>query len=297
MLRSMTGFGKYSSSDERLLLTVELKSVNSKVLDMAALRVPNRYRMYEGVLRNLLTEGLERGKIEMQVTLAWQEGYAPVQSGLNKTQFVYLISALKEACQTSQLQCSDDALLQVAMQTEGIWQQDELPVSDAELELLKLAVLGAINEVNSFRVKEAEATAKDFTAQIDVIRTSAAQIDKIKDLRPESFRIRFEEELAKLKVKENIEIDDSRMAQEVFYHIQRLDINEELQRLEQHCAYFEQTMKANVSQGKKLSFIAQEMGREINTLGSKSCDKDMQHLVVEMKDALEKIKEQVLNIL
>ena len=297
MLRSMTGFGKYSSSDERLLLTVELKSVNSKVLDMAALRVPNRYRMYEGVLRNLLAEGLERGKIEMQVTLAWQEGYEPVQSGLNKTQFAYLISALKDACQTSQLQCSDDALLQVAMQTEGIWQQDELPVSDAELELLKLAVLGAINEVNSFRVKEAEATAKDFTAQIDVIRTSATQIDKIKDLRPESFRIRFEEELAKLKVKENIEIDDSRMAQEVFYHIQRLDINEELQRLEQHCAYFEQTMEANVSQGKKLSFIAQEMGREINTLGSKSCDKDMQHLVVEMKDALEKIKEQVLNIL
>ena len=137
------------------------------------------------------------------------------------------------------------ALLQVAMQTEGIWQQDELPVSDAELELLKQAVLGAINEVNIFRVKEAEATARDFAAQIDVIRKSAAQIDKIKDLRPETFRIRFEEELAKLKVNE---IDDSRMAQEVFYHIQRLDVNEELQRLEQHCVYFEQTLKANISQ-------------------------------------------------
>lgn len=297
MLRSMTGFGKFACADERLMLTVELKSVNSKILDLGALRVPTRYRMYEGVLRNLLAEGLERGKVEMQVTLTWQEGYEPVLSGLNKTQFAHLVSTLREACQVSHLQCSDDAVFQVAMQTEGIWHQEELPVSEAELELLKGAVLGAIAEVNTFREKEAEATARDFLQQIETIRAKATQIDKIKDLRPEFFRARFDEALAKLKARENIEIDDSRLAQEIFYHIQRLDVNEELKRLEQHCAYFEQTLKASVSQGRKLSFIAQEMGREINTLGSKSCDKEMQHLVVEMKDALEKIKEQVLNIL
>lgn len=297
MLRSMTGFGKYTCADERFLLTVELKSVNSKILDLGALRIPSRYRMYEGVLRNLLAEGLVRGKIEMLVTLTWQEGCEPVLSGLNKMQFEHLGAVLKEACQTSMLQCSDDVIFNAIMQTEGIWHQEELPVSEAEFELLKGAVTGAIKEVNNFREKEAEATARDFAEQIGAIRTCATEIDKIKDLRPESFRIRFEEELAKLKAKDSIEIDDSRMAQELFYHIQRLDVNEELKRLEQHCVYFEQTLAANVSQGRKLSFIAQEMGREINTLGSKSCDRDMQHLVVEMKDALEKIKEQVLNIL
>jgi hypothetical protein len=200
-------------------------------------------------------------------------------------------------CLAANLTCTDDALFNAVMQTEGIWLREEYPVSEDELELLKKVVTGAINEVNNYREKEAEATARDFAEQLSTIRTCAANVAKIKDLRPESFRLRFEEELAKLKAREDIEIDDSRMTQEIFYHIQRLDVNEELKRLDQHCTYFEQTLSAHVSQGRKLGFIAQEMGREINTLGSKSCDKEMQHLVVEMKDALEKIKEQVLNIL
>ena len=132
----MTGFGKYTCSDERLLLTVELKSVNSKVLDLGSLRIPSRYRMYEGVLRNLLADWLERGKLEMQVTQTWQEGHEPVLSGLNKTQFTSLIEVLRTACENSQLKCSDDTLFQVAMQTEGIWHQTEDPVSEAEWELL-----------------------------------------------------------------------------------------------------------------------------------------------------------------
>lgn len=297
MLRSMTGFGKYSAANERLSLTVELKSVNSKVLDLGALRMPSRYRNFEGVLRGLLAEGLERGKIELQVTLSWQEGCEPLLSDLNKTQFEYLVEHLRSMCLAANLTCTDDALFNAVMQTEGIWLREEYPVSEDELELLKKVVTGAINEVNNYREKEAEATARDFAEQLSTIRTCAANVAKIKDLRPESFRLRFEEELAKLKAREDIEIDDSRMTQEIFYHIQRLDVNEELKRLDQHCTYFEQTLSAHVSQGRKLGFIAQEMGREINTLGSKSCDKEMQHLVVEMKDALEKIKEQVLNIL
>lgn len=297
MLRSMTGFGKCVREGSNFAITVELKTVNSKVLDFGSLRLPIRYRSYESRIRSMLTKGIERGKVDLIVSLVWKEGQEPQLHALNTQLFAMQLANLRSLCATSALQCSDDTLLQVTMQSEGIWKQvEELP-SDEEQLLLDEAVLGAIDEVNNFREKEAQATARDFQEHLAAIRSYATEINTIKDRRPEAFRLRFETELAALKTRKEIEIDEGRMLQEILYHIQRLDVNEELQRLEQHCVYFLQVLENGASQGRKLGFIAQEMGREINTLGSKACDNAMQHLVVQMKDELEKIKEQVLNVL
>lgn len=297
MLRSMTGFGKGTASNERLALTVELKSVNSKVLDLGGFRLPLRYRSQEALVRNEIAEGLERGKVDLQVSLSWLEGCEPLSTGLNTTQFSHVVNLLKASCVREGLHCSDDVIFSAAMQTEGVWHKEEENADEQEFILLHQALKEAIYELNQFRIKEAEATARDFAEQLKVIRTAAAHVDEIKDARPEAFRLRFEEELARLKAKEAITVDDGRLAQELFYHIQRLDVNEELKRLAQHCLTFDEALEKEHSQGRKLNFIAQEMGREMNTLGSKACDQAIQHWVVIMKDALEKIKEQVLNIL
>ncbi len=293
----MTGFGKAVVSGERLSLSVELKSVNSKVLDLGGLRLPFRYRSQEAWVRNELAEGLERGKVDLQVTLSWLEGCEPFATGLNTAQFSHVVRLLKSASQAEGLHCSDDVIFSTAMQSDGVWHQEEEEPDEQEFLLLAQAVDEAIAALNAFRIKEAEATLRDFREQLRVIRAAAARVDEIKDARPEVFRLRFEEELARLKAKEAIVVDEGRLAQELFYHIQRLDVNEELKRLAQHCVVFEETMEHESSQGRKLNFIAQEMGREMNTLGSKACDQEIQHWVVLMKDALEKIKEQVLNIL
>ena len=297
MLRSMTGFGKGTASNERLALTVELKSVNSKVLDLGGFRLPLRYRSQEALVRNEIAEGLERGKVDLQVSLSWLEGCEPLSTGLNMTQFSHVVNLLKSSCVREGLHCSDDVIFSAAMQTEGVWHKEEENADEQEFILLHQALKEAIYELNQFRIKEAEATARDFAEQLKVIRAAAAHVDEIKDARPEAFRLRFEEELARLKAKEAITVDDGRLAQELFYHIQRLDVNEELKRLAQHCLTFDEALEKEHSQGRKLNFIAQEMGREMNTLGSKACDQAIQHWVVIMKDALEKIKEQVLNIL
>jgi len=297
MLRSMTGFGKGTASNERLALTVELKSVNSKVLDLGGLRLPLRYRSQEALVRNEIAEGLERGKVDLQVSLSWLEGCEPLSTGLNTTQFAHVVNLLKSSCVREGLHCSDDVIFSAAMQTEGVWHKEEENADEQEFILLHQALKEAIYELNQFRIKEAEATARDFAEQLKVIRAAATHVDEIKDARPEAFRLRFEEELARLKAKEAITVDDGRLAQELFYHIQRLDVNEELKRLAQHCLTFDEALEKEHSQGRKLNFIAQEMGREMNTLGSKACDQAIQHWVVIMKDALEKIKEQVLNIL
>ena len=297
MLRSMTGFGKGTASNERLALTVELKSVNSKVLDLGGLRLPLRYRSQEALVRNEIAEGLERGKVDLQVSLSWLEGCEPLSTGLNTTQFAHVVNLLKSSCVREGLHCSDDVIFSAAMQTEGVWHKEEENADEQEFILLHQALKEAIYELNQFRIKEAEATARDFAEQLKVIRAAAAHVDEIKGARPEAFRLRFEEELARLKAKEAITVDDGRLAQELFYHIQRLDVNEELKRLAQHCLTFDEALEKEHSQGRKLNFIAQEMGREMNTLGSKACDQAIQHWVVIMKDALEKIKEQVLNIL
>ena len=297
MLRSMTGFGKGTASNERLALTVELKSVNSKVLDLGGFRLPLRSRSQEALVRNEIAEGLERGKVDLQVSLSWLEGCEPLSTGLNTTQFSHVVNLLKSSCVREGLHCSDDVIFSAAMQTEGVWHKEEENADEQEFILLHQALKQAIDELNQFRIKEAEATARDFAEQLKVIRAAAAHVDEIKDARPEAFRLRFEEELARLKAKEAITVDDGRLAQELFYHIQRLDVNEELKRLAQHCLTFDEALEKEHSQGRKLNFIAQEMGREMNTLGSKACDQAIQHWVVIMKDALEKIKEQVLNIL
>ncbi len=297
MLRSMTGFGKGTASNERLSLTVELKSVNSKVLDLGGLRLPLRYRSQEALLRNEIAEGVERGKVDLQVSLSWLEGCEPLSTGLNGAQFAHVVNLLKASCEKEGLHCSDDVIFSAAMQSEGVWHKEDENADEQEFALLHQALLQAIDELNSFRIKEAEATARDFAEQLRVIRDAAAHVDAVKDARPEVFRLRFEEELARLKAKDAITVDEGRLAQELFYHIQRLDVNEELKRLAQHCLTFEESLDKEQSQGRKLNFIAQEMGREMNTLGSKACDQEIQHWVVVMKDALEKIKEQVLNIL
>lgn len=296
MLRSMTGFGTATCFNEYLSVTVDLKTVNSKVLDLSSLRLPSRYRCFESTIRTILYDGIERGKVDLFLTIVWSEGKEPVMSDLNRSQFTSLVNKLKAACTENKLQCHDDAIFQAVMQTEGIWLHEESP-TDEELKLFEQALREAILQVNEFREREARATAEDLKTQLQLIRTDAALVDSIKDERTETFRNHLEEELQKLKNRQNIEIDDPRMQQEILYLMQKLDVNEELKRLAEHCRLFEQTLLTESTQGKKLNFIAQEMGREINTLGSKAFDKEIQHCVIRMKDALEKIKEQVLNIL
>lgn len=293
MLLSMTGFGKATVTTPERKITVELKSLNSKQLDMAA-RVPSVYRDKELELRQYLSGRLLRGKVDLTVSVVTTGKDAAPR--LNVEVMGGYIEQIREASRQLGIPEPTDwhsllVRLPDVLVTEGDADQK---VSPAEVESLYTAIDEAADALVEFRMQEGAKLEEFFGVRLDAIADLLEQVPQYETERVGKIRARIEEGLSQLH---QVDYDRSRLEQEMIFYIEKLDVNEEKQRLAQHLCYFRSTMAAEPGQGKKLGFIAQEMGREINTLGSKSNHADMQALVVKMKDELEQIKEQVLNVL
>lgn len=287
----MTGFGKSVVEIKNKKITVEIKSLNSKQLDMS-LRVPSLYREVELELRNRLARKIERGKIEAVVSAESIDNDSTTQFNLP------LIKAYKQSLEDIAYSLGVAApadWLPLLMRLPDIMKAEPSAEADkAETEALMSAAEAAADALVEYRRAEGRKLEEFFTLRINRIEALLAEVPRYENERVSKIRARIEDNLSKL---EQVEVDLGRLEQEVIYYIEKLDINEEKQRLKQHLAYFMETLNGEPGQGKKLGFISQEMGREINTLGSKSNHAELQRLVVKMKDELEQIKEQVLNVL
>lgn len=290
----MTGYGKADAEYNGKKIHVEIKSLNSKNLDLNT-RIATAYREKEMELRKLIAAGLLRGKVDFTV---WCEK-ATESAGCT-------INAATVADYVQQIQTVSKQVPGLAAPVgAGLWEVlTRLPeltqsapaeeLSDDEWNVVEDAVHRAIKALQDFRLQEGEALTQKFTHNIDRIEALFHSIEPFEQSRVEKIRTRLEERLAELT---GVDYDKNRLEQELIYYIEKLDINEEKQRLTNHLRYFRETLAGEIGQGKKLGFIAQEMGREINTTGSKSNQAEMQNIVVKMKDELEQIKEQVLNVL
>lgn len=291
MLLSMTGFGKAIVELPTKKITVEIKSLNSKQLDLS-LRVPPTLREHEMELRNIIARNFERGKVEASVYVENTAGDTSVQFNIPlmkayKAQYELMAKELGIA--------EPQDWYSLIVRFPDVLKSDVPTETDSStVEAVTNAMQQAVDALMEYRRAEGHKLDEFFSTRIEKIRSLLSEVPKYENERVARIRARLEEHLTKLP---QIEYDRSRLEQEMIFYIEKLDINEEKQRLTQHLNYFLDTMKAPHGQGKKLGFISQEMGREINTLGSKSNHAEMQCLVVRMKDELEQIKEQVLNVM
>lgn len=291
MIQSMTGYGKSTVTYNDKKIIVEIKSLNSKALDISA-RIAPLYREKEMEIRNMISKSLERGKVDFSLWIEKEASDAatPINAALLQNYYTQ-IKNISESCNIplpsdwfATLLRMPDVLTKVDMQT----------LEDEEWEVAKGAVEEAINALVNFRKQEGAALEKKFNEKIDNIERLLASIEPFEKERVTRIREKITDALEKTI---SVDYDKNRLEQELIYYIEKLDINEEKQRLANHLKYFRETMAGGHGQGKKLGFIAQEMGREINTTGSKSNHAEMQNIVVQMKDELEQIKEQVLNVM
>lgn len=291
MLLSMTGFGKYVAETNTKKFTVEIKSLNSKQLDLS-MRVAAPYRDKELDIRNIVASHLERGKVDLTIYVESNGGETPVV--LNYALLEGYKKQIEEMSERLGIPAPDDWYATLLRFPDVMKSDIPAVVSPEETETLMNAVDGAVAELMQFRRKEGLKLESFFASRVAKIRALLDDVPQYEVERVAKIRARIEDALGKIP---QVEYDRGRLEQEMIFYIEKLDINEEKQRLAQHLDYFLETMENGHGQGKKLGFIAQEMGREINTLGSKSNQADMQLLVVRMKDELEQIKEQVLNVM
>jgi len=291
MIKSMTGFGKSVFEINHKKVTVEIKSLNSKQSDIST-RIPPLYREKELEIRKELSDRLVRGKIDFSVYVEnlGESGSAVINSGIVKGYF----TDLSRISQELNLPVNE-RLLQIVMRLPDTVKVNYETLAEEEWQLLKTHSGIAIDAVEGFRIQEGEALAADLTANLAAIMQGLAEIEPFEQQRIESIKNKLNDNLESLRINGNT--DPNRFEQELIFYLERLDFNEEKVRLANHCRYFTETMNETESNGRKLSFIAQEIGREINTIGSKANESNIQRIVVQMKDALERIKEQVLNIL
>jgi len=286
----MTGFGKDVIQLPSKKITVELKSLNSKNLDINA-RIPSSYREKELELRNLIASGLVRGKIDFSL-------YVEVTGETSNTQLnIGILKGYMEqlrAANAVPVGPNDEVeLLKMAVRMPDALKVEREEIDPKEYQIIKNAVIKALEEINTFRNQEGAALEKDFIDRINAISGLLEKVDEIDPERLKGVRARLEKAVEDLKA----DVDENRFEQELIYYIEKFDITEEKVRLSNHLNYFIESLNSGDSNGKKLGFISQEIGREINTIGSKSNFAPMQQLVVQMKDELEKIKEQLLNVL
>lgn len=292
-MQSMTGFGKAVSEFSNKKVVIEVKSLNSKQLDLYT-KINYFYRSKELEIRNLVQQELGRGKVELSLVVDQvSEATAGVQ--INKVAFGNYVNQIKEISEESGVALPNDWFTVVMRMPEVLKAEQNEELSDEEWEQTLCAIKEALKALNEFRSQEGEGLKKFFIERIDTIRGYLAEVPNYEKARIDKIKARLEENLAALE--EKVSLDSGRLEQEMIFYIEKLDISEEKQRLAKHLDYFIETMEKEPACGKKLGFIAQEMGREINTLGSKSNCSELQVLVVNMKDELEKIKEQVLNVL
>ena len=291
MLVSMTGYGRAECDLKNMVYTIEIKSLNSKQLDISV-KVPVPLREKELEIRNLLNNELHRGKVEIGIYQEIKEG--ATGNSINQPVVKEYIKQLLEIAEEGNFEESE-RILQIAMRLPDSIRSEKEVLGEKEWDLVKQAILQALGELIAFREQEGRALEEDISLRVHSIQARLNQVEPFEEDRIKRVRKRI---LASLNdVQKDVQADQNRLEQEMIMYLEKLDITEEKVRLQNHCRYFIETMKDGPSAGKKLGFITQEMGREINTLGSKASDSDIQRLVVEMKDELEKIKEQLLNVL
>jgi uncharacterized protein (TIGR00255 family) len=289
----MTGFGLSMINDEQSSVTVEVKSINSKFQDFS-FRLPKMLGDLELECRNLLADKLERGKITLTIEYA-KSGKMETKQSYNKELFVAYYQELKKLADAV-IAPSYDQIFHLALTSPDVIQsngKEDLPAG--EKEKIKLAMVQAVEKCNQFRAAEGKVLGEKITSNIEAIATGLSAVAKLDPPRVERIRSRIKNGVSEFF--NNEAFDTNRLEQEIIFYIEKLDINEEKVRLQSHLDYFLKVMDSKESNGKKLGFIAQEIGREINTIGSKANDAEMQKQVVMMKEELEKIKEQLNNVL
>ena len=291
MIQSMTGYGSMVVAYKEKKIHVEIKSLNSKQLDLQT-RIAPLYREKAMEMRQMVAEALIRGKVDMSVWIEKETGVdaTPVNTALMENYY----QQLKTIAQKTGIPEPQDWMYTLTRMPDVLTKTDVETLDDAEWVVVRQAVVDALQNLVNFRCQEGAALQKKFEEKIDNIAGLLAAIEPFEKGRVEKIKARIVDGLQQIP---DVEYDKNRMEQELIYYIEKLDISEEKQRLTNHLKYFRETMNEPAGQGKKLGFIAQEMGREINTTGSKSNQAEMQNIVVKMKDELEQIKEQVLNAL
>lgn len=291
MIQSMTGYGKADAEFQGKKIHVEIKSLNSKALDLTT-RVAQLYREKEMEMRAMIQSSLERGKVEFSLWV--EKGETVTAASINGNIVAAYAQQIKEISDKLGWNFPADPWSVIVRLPEITQSNAVETLSEEEWGVVRQAVQEAIDHLVAFRKQEGVALAAKFSEKLDNIAALMEQIVPFEQSRVAKIRERLETRLEELK---GVDYDKNRLEQELIYYIEKLDISEEKQRLANHLNYFRETMQNGHGQGKKLGFIAQEMGREINTTGSKSNQAEMQNIVVKMKDELEQIKEQVLNVM
>jgi uncharacterized protein (TIGR00255 family) len=291
MIQSMTGYGKATAVFENKKINVEIKSLNSKALDLST-RIAPIYREKEIEIRNLISKTLERGKVDFSIWV--EKDAADTAAPINTAILESYYKQIKSISITTGIPMPEDWFSLLLRMPDVMTKVDIQELSEEEWTVVSAAIQEALERLVEFRKQEGAALEKKFTEKIDNIAALLKSIEPYEQERVGKIRDRIIDALEKTI---SVDYDKNRLEQELIYYIEKLDINEEKQRLTNHLNYFRETMREGHGQGKKLGFIAQEMGREINTTGSKSNQAEMQNTVVKMKDELEQIKEQVLNVM
>lgn len=285
MIQSMTGYGKEVIQLPSKTITIEIKSLNSKGIDIYS-RIPPAYREKELELRDLLAKSLVRGKVDFSIYIETTGDETGTQ--INKSVVRAYIRQLADIVDGDRVE-----LLKMAVRLPDALTTEIEAIDEEEYEIIKKGVVAALEAINTFRTDEGSVLEKDFIKRINNISELITSIEEVDKERIPEVRERLWKAVSDLKE----EVDKNRFEQELIYYIEKYDITEEKVRLKNHLEYFKESLNSENSNGKKLGFITQEIGREINTIGSKANHAEMQQLVVQMKDELEKIKEQALNVL
>ena len=290
MVLSMTGFGQAQEVVGNQKFSLELKSLNGKASDIR-LKVPSYYKDKEMIVRRTLLKGAMRGKIDANLSIVSDAG--DDEFGINTVLYKKYFNELQEIHETIGAPTGD--LATAILRIPNVVSSRDEEISDEEWKVVESIMAKAVESLNAFRADEGRAMYKDLMSSRDIIANGIAKVEPFEDERMERLKERLIRNLNEYK--QNDSVDQNRFEQEMIYYLEKLDINEEKVRLAQHCEYFGEIINNDdLEKGKKLQFIAQEMGREINTLGAKAQHSEIQQVVVSMKEALEKIKEQVLNI-
>ena len=290
MVKSMTGFGKGEAALQNKKITVEIRSLNSKQLDLG-LRLPAVYRQSEYEIRNIIARTIQRGKVDVFVTVESQAVETPAR--INKEVFREYLHQMTDTLAFAGIDADYDAIVPVIMRLPEVISTETESISDEEHAALIAATEAAAGRLDAFRMQEGAILIADLLGRVDRIESYKEEVVPFEKARTETIKARILDNLEKLQA----DVDRNRLEQEMIFYLEKLDITEEKVRLANHCRYFREVAAGEEGAGRKLGFIAQEMGREINTMGSKANESNIQILVVKMKDELEKIKEQVLNIL
>lgn len=291
MIYSMTGYGKSVAIFQDRKICVEIRSLNGKAMDLSTRMAP-QFKGREMEIRTLLSTELERGKVDFALWV--EQGEKADTPSINQAVMQGYIEQMTEVSKTTGLPLPGNLFEVLLRLPETVARKEVYDVTDEEWAVVLEAVKVAIGDLLAFRKQEGAALEAKLRGNISQITSLLASVEPFEKERVEKIRARITDSLEKLA---GVEYDRNRLEQELIFYIEKLDVNEEKQRLTNHLKYFVETVEGPIGQGKKLGFIAQEMGREINTLGSKSNHAEMQNIVVKMKDELEQIKEQVLNIM